>query len=114
MTTLFVFTPEEDTLWNKVLSSLMVVQDLEPTLVASHVTGMQELISIIDKNSVGTILVRASNPLAYENSIAHILTTYPKLQVIVANENSNYLHIFKKEEVLLTRFADLLDLLTSG
>ena len=111
MATLCILTVEEQSLWNKVVSSLLQTQENESTVIVKNVGSMSELITEIDRNNVDLILFRDSNPLADEKSLVHLMTIYPRLRIVVASELSNWLRVFKKDEIQLTSFTDLVHLL---
>jgi hypothetical protein len=107
--TLCVLTSEEDSIWNKVLSSLEL--EKEDALILCKVASMPELILEIDRNNVEMILIRETNPLAEEKSLVHLMSIYPRLRIVVASELSNWLRVFNKDEIQLTSFTDLVHLI---
>lgn len=72
---------------------------------------MTDLITEIDRNNVEMILLRDTNPLAEEKSLVHLMTIYPRLRIVVASELSNVLRVYKKDEILLSSFTDLVHLI---
>ncbi len=46
--------------------------------------------------------------------LGHLLMINPELQVIIVSEDSNWVHIFHKKDMLMTRQSDLLDVLCVG
>jgi hypothetical protein len=108
--TLCVLTLEEDSIWNKVLSSLELEKGA--TLILCKVASLPELITAIDRNKVDMVLIRETNSLAEEKSLVHLMTIYPRLRIVVASEFSNWLRVFNKDEIQLTSFTDLVHLIT--
>jgi hypothetical protein len=39
---------------------------------------------------------------------------YPRLLVIIVNEASNWLHIYRREDILITTSADLISVIQSA
>lgn len=107
--TLCVLTNEQDSFWNKVLSSLELENGAALTLC--KVASMPELISEIDRNKAEMVLFRETNPLAEEKSLVHLMSIYPRLRIVVASELSNWLSVFKKDEIQITSFSDLVHLI---
>jgi hypothetical protein len=107
--TLCVLTLEEDSIWNKVLSSLELENGA--TLILCKVASLPELISEIDRNKAEMVLFRETNPLAEEKSLVHLMSIYPRLRIVVASELSNWLSVFKKDEIQITSFSDLVHLI---
>jgi hypothetical protein len=108
---LCVLTSEEDSIWNKVLSSLELENG--PTLILCKVASLPELITEIDRNNIEMILIRDTNPLAEEKPLVHLMSIYPRLRVVVASELSNLMRVYKKDEIQLTSFNDLVHLVKS-
>ena len=107
--TLCVLTLEEDSIWNKVLSSLEMENGA--TLILCKVASLPELITAIDRNKVEMVLIRETNSMAEEKSLVHLMTIYPRLRIVVASEFSNWLRVFNKDEIQLTSFTDLVHLI---
>jgi hypothetical protein len=59
------------------------------------------------------VFLRESTPFAENQVILQLLTDHPNLRVVVVSEESNWLHIFRKEDRLLTGFPDFVSLLQS-
>ena len=57
------------------------------------------------------VILGESTPLAAESSLGQLLMSFPSLRVIVVGEGSNWLHVFSKQDKLVTRQTDLLDVL---
>jgi hypothetical protein len=107
--TLCVLTNEQDSIWNKVLSSLEL--ENKATLILCKVASMPELILEIDRNKAEMVIFRETNPLAEEKSLVHLMSIYPRLRIVVASELSNWLRVFNKDEIRLTSFTDLVHLI---
>jgi len=48
-----------------------------------------------------------------ENSLAQLLTSNPELKIIVVMRDSNYIHIFRKDEILIQNASEFLEIIRS-
>lgn len=48
-----------------------------------------------------------------ENSFTHLLISNPELKIIVVLRDSNYIHVFRKEEILIQSSSDFLEIIRS-
>jgi len=86
----------------------------ELTVIESDAENLDALIREINQFKANIILVENSSPFADEPSLTKLLILYPQLLVIVIQEDNNWLHIFRKENKLLTSATDLLDVINSA
>jgi hypothetical protein len=109
-----VLIMRRDSLWSRVLEGPGIRPDLEIKLVIGETTTVQDLLKEIYLYDVDLVLISESMPPAQKENLAELLMVCPKLRVIVASEDSNWVHIFRKEDVLLGHLNDLLDLINSA
>ena len=95
------------------LMNLIKVSDNGLVVFESTAKEFDELTQEITTLSADVILVERSNPFAGEDSLAKLLMSYPKLLVIVINEEDNWLHTYRREDVLMTSTADLISAIQS-
>ena len=60
------------------------------------------------------ILLERSCPYAGKHALTKLLLLYPKLLVIIVNEESNWLQIFRRDDILMTSPADLMGVIQSA
>jgi len=46
--------------------------------------------------------------MAAKEALTKLMTTQSKIRIVIVNDDNNWLHIFNKEDLLLTRLEDLL------
>jgi DNA-binding NarL/FixJ family response regulator len=102
---------KQDALVNRALASLLLTSSSQLTVIVSEALDMRELVAEISKIKPDAVLLSESIPSAAKDSFAQLLMAYPKLRVIVVSEDSNWIHIFRKEDVLLNRLTDLLEVI---
>jgi hypothetical protein len=99
----------KNSLLNHALSSLLHA-DASLVLLDSHARDEQELLAEISRLGTEFIFMAESAPLASKEALISILVTHPSLCVVVVSENSNWLQVFRKSDVLLTQSKDLLNI----
>jgi DNA-binding NarL/FixJ family response regulator len=113
MTTPCILILQQDVLLQRALESLLLVSNPDLRVVTSEALDIKGLVAEISKFEPDAVLLSESMPMAGEESLVLLLTTYPKLRVIVASESSNWLHLYSKQDILLTRLTDLLKVIKS-
>jgi chemotaxis response regulator CheB len=102
-----------------------VLQDLlfsgsELKVVTSEARDIQELTGDIARSEPDVVVlvdwlpVTGEKPLAENETLAVLMNTRANLRVIVISQNSNWLKVFRKDDVLLSHAADLIDVINSG
>ena len=79
-------------------------------MVTTNASDLESLITEISHLKPVVVLLGESMPLAAKDTLAHLLMCFPELRVIVVSEDTNWLHVFHKKDMLLTRQSDLLDI----
>jgi DNA-binding NarL/FixJ family response regulator len=104
---------ESDVLVKRAVASLMILAS-ELEVVVSEAVDIPELVRDINKINPTVLLLNESLPLSDKDSLTHLLISHPKLKVVIVSVDSNWLHIFDKQDMLLTRLDDLLAIIRSG
>jgi len=77
----------------------------------SEASGVSGVSAEISQVQAGVILLGEYMPLAEDAAIMQLLAAHAKLRVIVVSEQSNWLHIFCKEDRLLAGLPELLSII---
>ena len=102
-----------DVLVKRAFASLMTSgADFE--VVVSEAIDIPELADDISKTKPDVVFLSISIPLAKTDSLSQLLIRHPGLRVVVVSDDSNWLHIFKHEDKLLTCLDDLLLVINSA
>jgi len=93
------------------LANLSNASESDLVLIESSAQNFDELKKEINTYTADVILVDKSNYFAGEKLLTNLLMFYPKLLVIVVSEEDNWLHTYRREDILLTSTEDLLDVI---
>jgi len=104
---------QEHSLMNQALVTALLTADEEHSVVTSTADSVEKLVTEISELKPSVVLLGEATPLAAKDTLAHLLMCFPELHVIVVSEDTNWLHVFHKKDLLLTRQSDLLDIVYS-
>ena len=96
------------------LTNLINASDTGLVVFESNAKEFDELKWEINTYSADVILVEKNNSFAGEVSLMNLLTLYPKLLVVIVNEEDNWLHIYRRENLLMTSTEDLLNVIQTA
>jgi chemotaxis response regulator CheB len=105
-----ILAVQQHSLMNQALTSALLSSVSEHKVFTSTANSLEALITEISELKPDVVLLGEAMPLAAENTLAHLLMCFAELRVIVVSEDTNWLHIFHKKDMLLTRQSDLLDI----
>lgn len=101
-----ILVMKEDSLLKRAIVSLAQTGcDLD--VVVSEANGLDEFTDDVFQIQPDAVLLGESMPMARREALSHLLMVHPRLRLIVVSEDSNWMHIFKKEDRLLTGLNDL-------
>lgn len=105
-----VLAMQQHSLMNQALITALLSSIPEHKVVTSTANGLETLITEISELKPDVVLLGEATPLAAKDTLAHLLMCFPELRVIVVSEDTNWLHVFHKKDLLLTHQNDLLDI----
>lgn len=105
-----VLAMQQHSLMNQALITALLSSIPEHKVVTSTANGLETLITEISELKPDVVLLGEATPLAAKDTLAHLLMCFPELRVIVVSEDTNWLHVFHKKDMLLTRQSDLFDI----
>jgi hypothetical protein len=108
-----VLALKEDSLIRLTLINIISASEQGLTLIDSRAEDLAGLVGEIRRYGKDTILLVTSSAFSGEDALIELLLFNPKLSVIVINEDSNWLHIFRRNDRWLTSPTDLLDAIQS-
>ena len=73
-----------------------------------------ELVREMNTYEADVILLEKNSSFADEDSLTKLLILYPKLLLIIVDEESNWLQIYRSENILLTSAEELLSTIMSA
>ncbi len=92
-----------------VLSLTCLEQDIE--VVISEANDINELAVAVSEFNPIVVLLYESQPMAAKESLTQLLTGHPKIRIVIVSIHSNWLYVFNKEDLLLTKLEDLLTII---
>lgn len=101
----------DNTLLDRALASIIVGGSPEVKVVTSGAKNLNELVSEISDMHIDIVIMAESMPLAAKDILLSVLMSFTELRIVVVSEDTNWLHIFHKKDQLMSRQADLLDVL---
>jgi chemotaxis response regulator CheB len=105
-----ILAMQEHSLMNHALVTALLSSIPEHSVVTTTANSLEALIAEISELNPDVVLLGEATPLAAKDTLAHLLMCFPELRVIVVSEDTNWLHVFHKKDLLLTRQSDLLDI----
>ena len=104
----------KDSVLSFALTDLINASDVGLVVFDSQAQNFAGLAKEINGNQADVILLEKSSPYAGEEALTKLLMLYPKLLVIIVDEESNWLRIFRREDILMTSSADLISAVQSA
>ena len=104
----------KDSVLSIALTNLINASDIGLIVIGSIAQTLEELVEEINSQKADVILLEKSSPFAREKALTKLLMWYPRLLVIIVNEESNWLHIYRREDILMTSAADLISAIQSA
>ena len=107
-----ILVHKSDVLLKRAVLSLMNLEK-ELEIVVSEAVDINELATDVSKINPNVVLFSESQPLATKETLAQLLVSRQKIRIVTVSVESNWLHIFDKEDKLLTNLEDLLTVIKS-
>ena len=111
MTATCVLIMQQSELLDQALSSMLRSSSFDHKIITSVAHNLEELMAEIADLMPNVIVLGESMPLAARDTLAPLLMAYTELKVIVVSEDTKWLHVFHKKDLLVTRQSDLLDII---
>lgn len=104
----------ENSLLGLALTNLINASESGLVVFESTAQEFDELIREINSYTADVILLEQNSAFSGEESLTKLLTLFPKLLLIIVNEEDNWLHIYRRENLLMTSTADLLNVIQTA
>jgi DNA-binding NarL/FixJ family response regulator len=90
-----------------------ILQDAQTDLMVclSEASEVNELDAEIERLRAEVVFIGESTPMASNGNITQLLRTRPNLKVIVVSEQSNWVHIFRRDDILLGSLPEFMHLI---
>ncbi len=106
-----VLVTNQDSMLNRAVKNLLTSSKCKLKIISSGAKDVHGLIAETSKVRPDIVILGESTPLARMDVLGNLLMSYPEMRVVVVSEESNWIHVFDKRDKLMTRQADLLDVL---
>lgn len=103
---------EDDSPLNFALEMLLVPSS-EIKAIKSNAGDFQGVVEEVCKLEAPVVILEDSATPAKDNSLAHLLMSNPGLKIVVVLRNSNYVHVFRKDEILIQSSSEFLEIIRS-
>jgi len=100
-----------DSLFKQLVASLLVDLTDEFELCENNAVDPVELLDEIKDARPDMILLEELSPFSEDSMLTHLLINIPNVPVIVISEDSNFMHIVRRETRQLTSSNDLIETL---
>lgn len=97
----------DNTLLDRALDSIISSGETEVKLVTSAARNLAELIIEISDLKADIVVMAESLPMAAKEALIGLLMSFTELRIMVVSEDTNWLHVFHKKDILMTRQTDL-------
>jgi len=94
--------------------NLINASNSDLAVIESNAQGFEELIREINTHEANVILLDKACSFADEEVLTKLMTMYPNLLIVIIDEESNWLQIYRREDILLTSAQDLLSTINSA
>ncbi len=109
-----VLVMKQDSLLNHALANLVQNSECGLKIIISQASEARSLIAETSKLKPDIIVIGESFSLAGKDLLGHLLMSNPRMQVVIVSEDTNWIHVFHKKDLLMTKQTDLLDVLCAG
>jgi len=106
-----ILVTQQSEVLTRALSDMLLVSQATHELISSTAQNIEEFMTETSGRVPNVMVLGESTPLAARETLAHLLTTFPMLRVIVISNDTNWLQIYSKKVLLMTRNSDLLQLI---
>jgi DNA-binding NarL/FixJ family response regulator len=105
---------KQDSLLNHALATLIKNSECNLNVITSAENDLSGLIAETSELKPDVVILGESTALARKDVLGDLLMTNPEMRVVTISEDTNWIHIFRKKDKLMTHQSDLLDLLCTG
>jgi len=104
----------KNALMNVSLKNLLNDSGKDLAVIESVAEEFDELTAEINTHKAGVILLDKACFFADEEMLTKLLKVYPRLLIVIVDEESNWLQIYRREDILLTSAKDLLSTINTA
>ena len=106
-----VLVTQQPEVLDQALANLLRGSAFTHDVITSAAHNLEELMTEISGLLPNVIVLGEATPLAARDTLGPLLMAYAELRVIVVSQDTNWLHVFHKKDLLMTQQSDLLDII---
>ena len=92
---------------------VLLVPDSGIQAIKSSTRNIQGIVNEIRDLESQVVILEDAAICAEKDSLAHMLMTNPALKIVVVLRDSNYVYIFRKDEILIENASEFLEIIQS-
>jgi len=104
----------KDSLLNLALTNIITDSELGLAVIESKAEQYDDLVEEINTLIADVILLDKASSFATEDVLTKLLMLYPKLLLILVDPQSNWLHVYRREDIPITSSAELMEIIKSS
>jgi len=109
-----VIVVTKDSFLNLALPKLIAVSEGKFDVVESNANGLDELAEEINATEANVVLLEQNDLVTEGDIFEKVLSVHPNLFVIITNQEDNWLRIYRRQDVLISSSADLINVISSA
>lgn len=113
MTQTCIIAMRQDSLLNRALAGILNTSNPDLQVITSKSKDVDGLLAEVEELKPEIVIIGESTPMAAKDMLGHLLMSHAELRVLVVSEDTNWLHFFHKKDYLLSRQADLMNVIQS-
>ncbi len=95
-----------NSLLDRALGSIILSAGPDVKLVSSAARSLPELVTEISDLKADIVVLAESTPLAAKDMLISLLMSFTELRLVIVSEDTNWLHVFHKKDILMTQQSD--------
>jgi len=99
---------------NLALPKLIDASGKKFDVVESNANGLDELAEEINATKSNVVLLEQNDLVTEGDIFEKILSVHPNLLVIITNQEDNWLRTYRRQDVLISSSADLIEVIASA
>ena len=104
----------KESLLNLALKNLINASEKSLVVNESKAQTYEDLIREINTFTTDVILLEKNSSFASDESLTKLLMLYPKLLLVIVNEEDNWLQVYRREDILMNSSADLMNIIAAS
>ena len=104
---------KKNSILTQAMRSILHSSGSKINVLNSTAIDLQHLIADIGNLDPDVVLIEESMTIENSEMLPRLLMVFPNKRLIVVSNDSNWLHIYRKNDMLMTRPSDLLSSITS-